>query len=148
MVWIAPFCWDYQMNLFKLCSTQSRSVVTWSSSILFLFRFCGIPIFLNLMRKTGFTQANETTKISNLNALYNVHFTTAAISTVSHKQAAIFTKIFSGKCTLVLVVPRLAKIDLVTVFNCYWWYCTIDYVTVNYIEIHHLFHHIQWFFSH
>lgn len=49
------------------------------------------------------------------------------------------------KCVLI----RLAKIDLVTIFDCdYRWYCTIDYVIVNYIGIHHLFHHIQWFFSH
>ena len=47
------------------------------------------------------------------------------------------------------VTCRLAKIDLVTFFNCdYRWYCTIDYVIVNYIGIHHLFYHIQWFFSH
>ena len=39
---------------------------------------------------------------------------------------------------------RLAKIDLVTIFDCdYRWYCTIDYVIVNYIGIHHLFYHIQ-----
>ena len=39
---------------------------------------------------------------------------------------------------------RLAKIDLVTIFDCdYQWYCTIDYVIVNYIGIHHLSHHIQ-----
>ena len=43
---------------------------------------------------------------------------------------------------------RLAKIDLVTIFDCdYWWYCTIDYVIVNYIGIHHFFHHIQWFLA-
>ena len=48
-----------------------------------------------------------------------------------------------------LGVTRLAKIDLVTIFDCdYRWYCTIDYSIVNYIEIHHLFYHIQWFFSH
>ena len=47
------------------------------------------------------------------------------------------------------VSSRLAKIDLVTIFDCdYRWYCTIDYVIVNYIGIHHLFYHIQWFFSH
>ena len=39
---------------------------------------------------------------------------------------------------------RLTKIDLVTIFDCdYRWYCTIDYVIVNYIGIPHLFHHIQ-----
>ena len=47
------------------------------------------------------------------------------------------------------IIVRLAKIDLVTIFDCdYRWYCTIDYVIVNYIGIHHLFYHIQWFFSH
>ena len=36
-------------------------------------------------------------------------------------------------------MSRLAKIDLVTIFDCdYRWYCTIDYVIVNYIGIHHL----------
>ena len=48
-------------------------------------------------------------------------------------------------------VFRLAKIDLVTIFDCdYRWYCTIDYVipVVNYIGIHHLFYYIQWLFSH
>ena len=44
---------------------------------------------------------------------------------------------------------QACQIDLVTIFDCdYWWYCTIDYVIVNYIGIHHLFYHIQWFFSH
>ena len=28
-----------------------------------------------------------------------------------------------------------------------WWYCTIDYLIVNYIGIHHLFNHIQWFLA-
>ena len=38
-------------------------------------------------------------------------------------------------------VDRLAKIDLVTIFDCvYRWYCTIDYVIVNYIGINHLFY--------
>ena len=51
-------------------------------------------------------------------------------------------------CTLqwkrLSVSDRLAKIDLVTIFDCdYRWYCTIDYVIVNYIWIHHLFYHIQ-----
>ena len=37
-----------------------------------------------------------------------------------------------------------ANIDLVRIFNCDCrWYCTIDYVIINYIGIHHLFHHIQ-----
>ena len=39
-----------------------------------------------------------------------------------------------------VIISRLAKIDLVTIFDCdYRWYCTIDYVIVNYIGIHHLF---------
>ena len=43
---------------------------------------------------------------------------------------------------------RLAKINLVTIFYCdYQWYCTIDYVIVNHIGIHHLFHRIQRFLA-
>ena len=39
---------------------------------------------------------------------------------------------------------RLAKIDLVTIFDFdYGWYCTVDYLIANYIGIHHLFYHIQ-----
>ena len=43
---------------------------------------------------------------------------------------------------------RLAKIDLVTFFDCdYWWLCTIDHVIVNLVGIHHLFNHSQQFKS-
>ena len=38
------------------------------------------------------------------------------------------------------VIGRLAKINLVKIFDCdYRWYCAIYYVIVNYIEIHYLF---------
>ena len=39
---------------------------------------------------------------------------------------------------------RVAKIDLVTIFDCdFRWYWTIDYVINNQLGIHHLLHLIQ-----
>ena len=117
-----PLCMHLALPSFDWWSTQTNA------------KGINLDLYLHWFDHAGFSLSNESHTCDCLHSQQGVG------SIGSMELLFVTLKAHTG--------ARLAKIDLVTIFDCdHPWYCTIDYVIVNYIGIHHLFHHIQWFLA-